>query len=243
MKIKFFIIGLGLLILFPSPPSLAERGILGGLLGLSGCIKGCREEDSKRSESSCSRFCRCTLEFDSADLIKWITKKNMGEAASTASYQAMTCRAQVWPDVYTPPPSPTQEQQNEPKKLSGDEAPLSKQTVDFIDVAMLGPKLQPLVRQATTEGISNHRYNRITCVYGPYKQREDGESVVSHFSFWYRSLPGDFVDWKKQDSEMTLLRMGGVATVNECPAKLSEAEAIHAAGRQRYESEKQLNPP
>lgn len=240
MRIKFLTTCLGILMLLASPSSQGEKGILGGLNALGGCIKGCREEDQKRSESSCVRFCSCALEFDSNDLLKWITEKKMGEAAATASYQAMTCRAQVWPSVYAPPPPlTTKEQRSEPEKLSGNEAPLSKQTIDFIDLGMLGHELQPLVRQAVKEGISDQRYNRISCLYGPFTQSDDSTRAFITFSFWYRSLPDNFVDWKKQDSEMTLLRMGGVATVDKCPGKLSEAEAIHAAGRQRYKSEKQ----
>lgn len=240
MRIKFLISFLGVLALFASTPSQAVKGILGGLNALSGCIKGCMEEDQKRSESSCAKFCRCALEFDSNDLLKWINERKISEATDTASYQTMACRAQVWPSVYAPPPPlTTKEQRSEPEKLSGDEGPLSKQTIDFIDVGMLGHELQPLVRQAAKEGISDQRYNRISCLYGPFTRSDDGTRAFTTFSFWYRSLPDNFVDWKKQDSEMTLLRMGGVATVDKCPGKLSEAEAIHAAGRQMYESEKQ----
>ena len=103
MRIKFLTTCLGILMPLGSPSSQGEKGILGGLNALGGCIKGCREEDQKRSESSCVRFCSCALEFDSNDLLKWITEKKMGEAANcpakesavriTAEMEVTGCRS------------------------------------------------------------------------------------------------------------------------------------------------------
>lgn len=77
--------------------ALAARGQIGGLAGISGCVKGCFNDskDTGVTEHECLRYCECALTIEST---RWQEEMQ----ASRVEQRSRMCASRVWPSKVPP---------------------------------------------------------------------------------------------------------------------------------------------
>lgn len=247
LTIRHLVCALTLLV---SSPSFAEKVTFGGNLIVSGCTEGCVEGAGEKQADNCAKLCACSYEYDTDDPHEYEGGEAIAKAAGATSYREMVCRAKVWPKLFDPPPplagrQPKREafqkarrgqapasSESRPPSASGDlNRPLYKETIGPVE-RIVGSEFETLIRAGLTEYENNGTSHQITCRYGP--NPTTGEGYTTMF-FWYRNLPPNFDEWLALDKKKPgLLVIGGVATLEKCPAFEADAVKARKAGIEKY---------
>lgn len=218
----------------------AQRGIVGGLAGMEGCLDECQKQvqdlpaDGRSGPQECSNYCRCALTIEFIDEM----------TAPKVEHRMARCRAETWPRVFEQPgpePKSAREIENERKRVeearvdaavakaraADGGAGLSKHEIRGVEpfdwrYDLETPELRKLLSAAATQG-----QQVIACTYGPSKLASGGEGFAT-YAFWYRQPPPSIGTMMNIDRRGALQYLGSKA-LNECPISDRAALAIRQA--------------
>lgn len=74
--------------------AFAQKGVMGGLIGLGGCMEGCLQNDFRPTNGDCHRYCECSLTIEAS---RW-----KEELANTPKRQA-ACAKRIFPQIVGDP--------------------------------------------------------------------------------------------------------------------------------------------